>query len=70
MTQHEKDCDGSYFNRLFADGSISGLEYLQAIGIPVYRLRVQLRMARGLFDAVARFMVIIYRAPFNPIWLL
>ncbi|KAH6669661.1 P-loop containing nucleoside triphosphate hydrolase protein [Plectosphaerella plurivora] len=41
---------------LTADGGISGLEYLQAMGVPVYRLRVQLRMAKGLFDAVSRFM--------------
>jgi hypothetical protein len=36
-----------------ADGKVSPLEFFQAAGLSVYRMRVQLRMAKGLFDIVA-----------------
>lgn len=63
MTGHEKDEDGNYIHRLVADGQISPLEFFEASGMPVYRMRVQLRMARGLFDMVAK--TIYANAPFS-----
>ncbi|KAK7428470.1 hypothetical protein QQZ08_005089 [Neonectria magnoliae] len=39
--------------QILSDGKISPLEFLQATGIPNFRLRTQFRMADGLFDAVA-----------------
>ncbi|PHH81078.1 hypothetical protein CDD80_3360 [Ophiocordyceps camponoti-rufipedis] len=46
----EKDADDFFVNRLALNGRISPLLFLKASGWPVYRLRRQLRMARGLFD--------------------
>ncbi|RSM06136.1 hypothetical protein CDV31_009233 [Fusarium ambrosium] len=43
----------SYINRFAKDGKISALQYLQASGLPVYRLKTQLRMAKGTFDMMA-----------------
>ncbi|RSL50912.1 hypothetical protein CEP54_011672 [Fusarium duplospermum] len=43
----------SYINRFAKDGKISALQYLQASGLPVYRLKTQLRMAKGMFDMMA-----------------
>lgn len=40
----------SHRNRFTPDGLISPLEFLRGSGIPVYRLRTQLRMATGLFQ--------------------
>ncbi|KAI0883339.1 P-loop containing nucleoside triphosphate hydrolase protein [Annulohypoxylon maeteangense] len=54
MTQSEKDGEGNLINRFASTGRISALEFLQASGMPVFRMRVQLRMARGLFDTVSR----------------
>ncbi|KAK7419785.1 hypothetical protein QQX98_003157 [Neonectria punicea] len=53
VTNEEKDADANFLNRHSQDGKISPLEFLQATGIPSFRLRTQLRMAEGLFDAVA-----------------
>ncbi|KAF7554912.1 hypothetical protein G7Z17_g2536 [Cylindrodendrum hubeiense] len=53
LTVTQKDILGNYLNRLPQDGKISPLEFFQAGGVPVYRLRTQLRMAEGLFDAVS-----------------
>ncbi|OPB40625.1 hypothetical protein A0O28_0007050 [Trichoderma guizhouense] len=41
-------------NRFAQDALISPLEFFTASGWPIYRLRVQLRMARGLFDTCHR----------------
>ncbi|KAK4065102.1 uncharacterized protein Triagg1_8738 [Trichoderma aggressivum f. europaeum] len=41
-------------NRFAQDALISPLEFFTASGRPIYRLRVQLRMARGLFDTCHR----------------
>lgn len=46
----EKDSDGNHLNRLGGDARISALEFFRGSGWPTFRLRVQLRMARGLFD--------------------
>ncbi|KAH6854035.1 P-loop containing nucleoside triphosphate hydrolase protein [Chaetomium sp. MPI-CAGE-AT-0009] len=54
MTGQEKDLDGNFYNRVANNGGISPLTFLQASGLPVYRLRMQLRMAVGLFDWVAK----------------
>ncbi|KAH8894849.1 hypothetical protein GQ53DRAFT_820525 [Thozetella sp. PMI_491] len=45
-----KDVEGRYLNRFGPNTKISALGFLQASGLPVYRLRVQLRMCRGMFD--------------------
>lgn len=39
----------SHVNRFAPDGKISPLEFFKASGMPVYRLRTQLRMAENLF---------------------
>jgi hypothetical protein len=54
LTDQEKDPKGNVYNRVANDGGISLLSFLQMSGLPVYRLRVQLRMAVGLFDWVAK----------------
>lgn len=53
MTSEEKDMLGNFLHQLPRDGKISALGFFQASGVSVYRLRTQLRMAKGLFDAVA-----------------
>ena len=50
MTLGEKDALGNLLHRLVEDSKISPLEFLQASGIPVYRLLTQLRMAEGMYD--------------------
>jgi hypothetical protein len=50
MELTEKDFDGNYLNRFGEDGKISALAFLQVSGFPVYRLKTQLRMCRGMFD--------------------
>lgn len=50
MTIKEVDAERNFLNRFGEDGGISPLAYLKTSGWPVYRLRTQLRMARGLFD--------------------
>ncbi|KAM0325796.1 hypothetical protein ACHAQA_007098 [Verticillium albo-atrum] len=54
LTKGVADADGNFFNRLVHDGGISALGFLQASGIPVFRLKCQLRMGRGLFDIIAK----------------
>ena len=54
MTVSEKDLHGNLLNRHPADGRVSPMEFFEASGMPVYRCRVQLRMANGLFDLVGR----------------
>ncbi|KAG7284557.1 hypothetical protein NEMBOFW57_010935 [Staphylotrichum longicolle] len=51
-TGNQKDEHGNFYHRLAEDATMSPLAFLQASGIPVYRLSLQLRMARGLFDWV------------------
>lgn len=62
-SEHERDTMGNLRNRLASDGEISPLLFLQASGIPVFRMHVQLRIARGLFDIVAR--EVYTRVPFS-----
>ncbi|TFB02785.1 Regulator of nonsense transcripts 1 [Trichoderma ghanense] len=54
MTMDEKDAEGNHLNRLGKDGKISALEFLRTSGWPIYRLKTQLRMAKGLFDTCHR----------------
>ncbi|KAM0669770.1 hypothetical protein ACQRIU_000165 [Beauveria bassiana] len=42
--------EGEYRNRFAKYGKISALLKFQAMGMPVYRLNRQLRMAKGMFD--------------------
>ncbi|KAM3440550.1 hypothetical protein MY4824_001998 [Beauveria thailandica] len=42
--------NGEYRNRFAKYGKISALLKFQAMGMPVYRLNQQLRMAKGMFD--------------------
>ncbi|KAK4150791.1 P-loop containing nucleoside triphosphate hydrolase protein [Chaetomidium leptoderma] len=52
LTGMQKDEAGNFYHRLAQDATMSPLAFLQASGIPVYRLSLQLRIARGLFDWV------------------
>ncbi|KAG7128172.1 putative ATP-dependent helicase like protein [Verticillium longisporum] len=54
MTGDEQDSEGNLIHRFVADGKLSALEYLMGTGLPVYRLKTQLRMGCGLFDMVAK----------------
>lgn len=49
MSANDKDNKGNALNRHAADAGISALEFFKVNGWPVFRLRTQLRMARGLF---------------------
>ncbi|KAF9772331.1 hypothetical protein IL306_009964 [Fusarium sp. DS 682] len=40
----------NYYNRFAKDGQISGLEFLQASGLPVFRLDTQVRTVKGMYD--------------------
>ncbi|KAL9945575.1 hypothetical protein ACHAQF_007631 [Verticillium nonalfalfae] len=54
MTGDEQDSEGNLIHRFIADGKLSALEYLMGTGLPVYRLKTQLRMGCGLFDMAAK----------------
>lgn len=54
MTMEDRDSEGNHRNRQGADGTMSALEFFRASGWPIYRLRTQLRMAKGLFDTCHR----------------
>ncbi|PKK42305.1 hypothetical protein CI102_12899 [Trichoderma harzianum] len=54
MTKDEKDGEGNHRNRQAQDGTMSALEFFRSSGWPIYRLRTQLRMAKGLFDTCHR----------------
>ncbi|KAG5657908.1 hypothetical protein KAF25_007941 [Fusarium avenaceum] len=43
-----------YLNRFSNYGEISAMGALLASGLPVYRLKVQLRMAHGIFDIISK----------------
>jgi hypothetical protein len=62
----EQDAQGYLYNRVAEDGKISALAFLQASGLPVYRLRMQLRMANGLFDWVAEHVYSEVRFSYAP----
>ncbi|KAL7931497.1 P-loop containing nucleoside triphosphate hydrolase protein [Trichoderma chlorosporum] len=53
MTMNEQDPDNAR-NRFAPDGLMSPLEFFTSTGWPIYRLRVQLRMAIGLFNTCHR----------------
>lgn len=50
--EHSKDAAGNVHNQFCLDGRISAMTAIMASGLPVYRMRVHQRMARGLFDIV------------------
>lgn len=52
MVDGDTDTNGNHRNRFAKYGQVSALEFLQVSGIPVYRLTLQFRMARGMFDMV------------------
>ncbi|KAM0324628.1 hypothetical protein ACHAQA_008017 [Verticillium albo-atrum] len=54
MSGHETDAEGNVLHRFPLDAKLSALEYFQSVGMPVYRLETQLRMAQGMFDMVAK----------------
>ncbi|KAL5602435.1 hypothetical protein FOBRF1_009968 [Fusarium oxysporum] len=56
LTDKWPKSDENYINRFALDARISALEYLQAGGIPIYRLKMQLRMGMGMFDTVSSVM--------------
>ncbi|KAF4966905.1 hypothetical protein FSARC_5469 [Fusarium sarcochroum] len=43
----------NFYNRFAKDGRVSALQFLQGSGLPVYLLKTQLRMAKGMFDTIA-----------------
>ncbi|KAK3487623.1 uncharacterized protein B0T23DRAFT_363679 [Neurospora hispaniola] len=50
MELETKDEEGNYANRFGTCGRISALAWLQAAGLPTFRLLRQLRMCKGMFD--------------------
>ncbi|RSL42484.1 hypothetical protein CEP54_015466 [Fusarium duplospermum] len=66
MTLNETDADGNAINRLGRDAKISPLEFLKGLGMPVYRLKTQLRMANGLFDLSKRFIYADVNCTYGP----
>jgi hypothetical protein len=52
MTSMEKDGEGNFRHAFVGDGKMSAMAFLQATGLPTYRLNMQLRMAAGMFDLV------------------
>ncbi|KAF3070222.1 hypothetical protein CFAM422_006694 [Trichoderma lentiforme] len=54
MTKKDRDSDGHHRNRQAQDGTTSALKFFRASGLPIYRLRTQLRMAKNLFDTCHR----------------
>ncbi|KAH6663942.1 P-loop containing nucleoside triphosphate hydrolase protein [Plectosphaerella plurivora] len=66
LTEKEVDMAGNLKNRFAADGRISGLEQLLCTGFPVFRLRTQLRMAKGLFDIIAREVYENFKVDYAP----
>lgn len=56
MTTNEKGAEGNVLNRFAADGGVSPLAFFVATGIPVYRLKTQLRMADGIFDMISKII--------------
>ncbi|CVL04063.1 uncharacterized protein FMAN_14843 [Fusarium mangiferae] len=55
QTTGEKEPDSeNYYNRFAGDGQLSGLEFLQASGLPVLRLDTQFRVAKGMYDLAAQ----------------
>lgn len=54
LTLETKDDADNFLNRHASDGKISGLEWLKLQGFPTFRLRIQLRMARGMFAIVQK----------------
>ncbi|KAG5793069.1 hypothetical protein H9Q69_007878 [Fusarium xylarioides] len=56
MTTNEEDVAGNPLNRFAEDGLSSPLAFLVGAGLPVYRLKTQLRMADGMFDMISRII--------------
>ena len=54
MSSEEGVAPGRFTNRFSLHGRTSPLEFFEATGFSVYRLRVQLRMANGLFKLSRR----------------
>lgn len=54
MATQEVDVHGNALNRHALDGKTSPLLFFKSIGWPIYRLRVQLRMAEDLFKVCHR----------------
>ncbi|KAF4446455.1 putative ATP-dependent helicase C29A10.10c [Fusarium austroafricanum] len=40
----------NYYNRFVKDSQVSALEFLQASGLPIFRLRTQVRTTEGMYD--------------------
>ncbi|KAK1983080.1 P-loop containing nucleoside triphosphate hydrolase protein [Colletotrichum cereale] len=49
MTTQEQTIEGKVINPMEKEGAVSAQEFIQAAGIPTYRLRKQLRLAKGLW---------------------
>jgi hypothetical protein len=56
ITGRKKDAAGNFVNRFVADASISPLAFFVGTGMPVYRLKTQLRMANGMFDMISKII--------------
>ncbi|QYT05107.1 AAA_12 domain-containing protein [Trichoderma simmonsii] len=54
MTKEDPDSEGHYRNRQAQDSTMPALEFFRSSRWPIYRLRTQLRMAKGLFDTCHR----------------
>lgn len=56
LSKTEVDRNGDPVHRFVEDGQLSQLRVLQSMGMPVYRLKQQLRMADGMFDLISKLM--------------
>jgi hypothetical protein len=54
INHQDTDQEGNLRSRFSGDTRISSFEFFQGVGIPVLRLRRQLRMGKGLLDIIGR----------------
>ncbi|KAM5359153.1 hypothetical protein ACJZ2D_014692 [Fusarium nematophilum] len=55
LAPNYKESDtGNYINCFARDAKVSALGHFLATGYPAYRLKVQVRMAKGMFDIISK----------------
>jgi hypothetical protein len=64
LDNHDKN--GNYANRFALAGRISGLAWLQALGIPTFRLLQQMRMANDMFGIPQKLFYDDHRIVYGP----
>ena len=61
-----KDPEGRFFNRFALGSKVSALAFLQGSGLPVYRLRVQLRMCNDMFGLARKHVYTDLNVEYGP----